>query len=740
MSFINDVECRIPDKSAFNLTHKKRMSLQFDNLYPTMLLETLPGDKFRVSQNNVSRFAPMLTPAFGDCKLYTHYFYVPRRIVEPYWKEFYTREKRADGSEFVSLRTYYANLCNSSNQYPEEQNVLDSEVLSEDGTIFGKRSLAEYLGIKPLARGTCVNKDVSAPVFTTTNPYSGLDILEDIDLTPFIAYQYIWNEYYRDSQIDPDIFSEGEKNNGSLWWLTRDGWTEFLREHQSGGRFYGASAVSPVGAAVPRSTYYNVLLAGVVPLTCYSRANSLANNQNFDYQAYEGLIHNLFTLRQRAWYHDYFTSATTDITSGEIPIVPVTFQGYNVNSQPVNIKTSELYATASTDNATVSVNNTQLDVTKNARSWNLGFTISALRLANALQRFEEKSVKFGLRYIEQLASHFGVISSDASLQRPQFLGGTQCDAYVNEVTQTSESTQDSAQGNYAGHMMCADKGKEIEIYSEEHGWLFAITSVMCAPTYADGLHKMWNRNSDALNFYSPEFATLTDQIIRQREVQVLDNFTQISALNSGNKTNVTPFGYASRWDEYRGMLDTYCGQFRDKLFSWHFGRKFATIQDLVFAPYDGTLNPVQGPVVSQNHIRFWYKMYNDFDSNLSSAWSIPASVVSFNRKLTIQEKTDLANVNVAYAWVYVDMPFSDNNYNIIAMNRPQDVLPIDIVGLNPKFIHSKVSLAPFALTTEFENIGNAPALNRLGDDYIFASFENEVVAVRPMPEQVTPQI
>lgn len=742
MSFTNEVEVRIPDRSAFNLSHKKRMSMQFDFLYPSMLLETLPGDKFKVNQNNVCRFAPFLSPAFGDLKLYTHYFYVPRRIVEPFWKEFYTGEEN-NFTRPISYTIPYANCA--SYRPTRTPDVSDSEsrinVYSADGSIFGKQSLADYLGIKPLPSDG-VSLD-SAAAFLLP---SYINAITHIDLTPFIAYQYIYNEYYRDSQIDEDLFKPG----APLWYLTRDGYSELKRElFTPTGRLYGIQVgmISPesgknVVANYPEESFN---LGRLDFLTMFRGFNNQNPDSAIGFAFIKSIIQNLFTLRRRAWYHDYFTSARQSIVSGEIPIVPVQFNKNSTTQFLERLNPGDLYATSTNSDANVVVNGQQGTYATNVRHAQLGFTISALRLANAIQKFEEKSIRFGLRYIEQLASHFGVISSDASLQRPQFLGGSQSVVYVNEVTQTSQSTNDSPLGDYGGHAVTAEKGEDYTIYSEEHGWLFALTSVMVAPTYGDGLHKMWTRNYDRFNFYSPEFATLTDQTIKEKELFLIDQYSHkyLSNAASGSIPVVageTEFGYAPRWDEYRGMNDSFSGQFRDKLQYWHFPRKFNNLTDLYYGP----TNSMTLGDTDQDGVTFKAydpQQYTPTQTELDSGLLVPITYVYFSRgfePLTEEEQSDLETDHFIYVKVPLHSDTKHLNSYFEVRESPNVFYP---PVLDSAFVHSHASLAPFALSTEMENIGSSrQEISLMGDDYIYCNFDNEVLAVRPLPEQILPQL
>ena len=150
MSFYNEIETRVPNRSAFDRSYKNRMSMQFDFLYPTMIEETVPGDTFRINQKNIARFAPMLAPAFADVKMYSHYFNVPRRIVEPFWKEFFNDDENISSPlHKKSFRVRMINCATASRNnyvmYIPENSV--NAVHSVDGSPLAKKSLFECLKV-----------------------------------------------------------------------------------------------------------------------------------------------------------------------------------------------------------------------------------------------------------------------------------------------------------------------------------------------------------------------------------------------------------------------------------------------------------------------------------------------------------------------------------------------------------------------------------------------------------------
>lgn len=769
-NFYDEIEARVPNKSGFSRSYKNRMSMQFDWLYPTCIDEVLPNDTWKINQKNIARFAPMLTPAFADVKMYTHYYYVPRRIVEPNWKEFYTDAKNVSLPFYTKcLRFRPMNIVNVFHGSVVPNLSSTFSVPSEDGTPLAKKSLFELLTGLSLA----VDESVKA---------------QEIDLAPFIAYQYIYNENYRDSQIDEDLFHEAYKG---LWFLTEKGLSTFYNMWDEA--LTDSTAITAINALPSEyrsgtaSEIYADLKDGILPLFSLPHNDIFVNNSGGTllYQASTitlQIIKELFSLRKRRWYRDYFTIARTSITDGEIPVVPVTFQNNAENSyQSVNrIQAGALWVNTqrSSGDDSVFANNSGSEKTITARAWNFGFTISQLRLVNALTKFEEKVVKFGLRYAEQLASHFGVIISDKTIQLPEYLGGCQATAYVNEVTQTSESTLQSAQGNYAGHMMTAESGDYSETYCEEHGYIFMITSCVAETAYSDGLNKMWQRGSDKLNFYTPEFAMLSDQEVKLKELYVVPDSQRVVL---GGRDNEETFGYQGRYDEYRTRTNEFHGEFDDKLSYWHLGRKFSHINDLNWsigyrdievlgeqhiAPFKGYLLTEALPLgtyawfsdgieMTSGNIYMIGDGFIEAGTNDSALQTIDANLTG-----VMAAQPGVKVGMIPYKWVtglsravYADpltlIPLVDNHRCYVTLpNNEAITFFLGMAGslvpsLNSSFIESNVSTRIFAVTEDLENLDKSTASQAyrlIGDDYIYASFENELKVVRAMPESSEPKL
>lgn len=773
MAFYDELEARVPNKSGFNRSYKNRTSLQFDYLYPTMVDETLPGDVFKLNQKNITRFAPMLAPAFADVKLYTHYFHVPRRIVEPFWKEFITDDSNI--TDNVHKKSFRFRLVNCVQGMPENGMLIYPStgafvVPSQDGSILGHKSLFEQLTGLSFALGEASD--------------------ETMDLAPFMAYQYIYNEYYRDSQIDEDLFNVPYKN---LWWLTSKGIEVYLNYAQQALLALVGNATTHIMVSESQDLRFNLindLNEGILPITSadweyYSRSSASENVRLFANINIE-ICKCLFTLRKRRWYKDYFTSARTQITQNEVPIVPVKFQNNTSSLGRVDLESGELYATSANSDSNVVVNGTEDSQNINLRHSKLGFTISALRLANALQKFGEKSVKFGVRYLEQIASHYGVILSDETIQRPLYCGGSQSEAYVNEVTQTSETTQESAQGNYAGHMMCANDGDYSEVHCEEHGYIFFITSVVAETAYSDGLKRMFNRSGDRLNFYFPEFANLTDQEVKTKELY-LSKITDFLPENYSNGNNAI-FGYQGRYDEYRSTrTNEFHGDFDGLLDYWHLGRKFDHPSSLnwqfgvdytsfVDTPiYDYLPNigfkltaplPEGNPVLVVNQQEVTDVNRRIVIWSVGSTYIAPTPMTQDNRpmfghwNIGVAVYENLYYGQIPYQWLYNSttaslpeiQPMTTSGFVLAVLGDPMDEVEqvriseegvgqaFFVPRLNSAFIQSDVSTRLFTATDDLNFENNMDLTQKMGDDYIFSSFYNDVEVVRCVPEDSDPKI
>lgn len=199
-------------------------------------------------------------------------------------------------------------------------------------------------------------------------------------------------------------------------------------------------------------------------------------------------------------------------------------------------------------------------------------SINDLRQAFQIQKLYERDARGGTRYTEILRSHFGVISPDARLQRPEYLGGSSARISINPVQQTSATNDMTPQGNLAAYGVVSDSFHGFSKSFVEHGYVFGFVNVRADLTYQQGLNRMWSRQG-RFDFYWPVLAHLGEQAVLNKEI-----FAQ------GTSDDDQVFGYQERYAEYRYYPGQITGKFRSTdpqpLDSWHLAQKFESLPTL----------------------------------------------------------------------------------------------------------------------------------------------------------------
>jgi hypothetical protein len=203
-------------------------------------------------------------------------------------------------------------------------------------------------------------------------------------------------------------------------------------------------------------------------------------------------------------------------------------------------------------------------------------TVNQLRQSFQIQKLLERDARGGTRYTEIIRSHFGVISPDARLQRPEYLGGGSTPINVNPIAQTSATGQTGATtplGNLAAMGTALAHNHGFTQSFTEHGVIIGLVSVRADLTYQQGLDRMWSR-STRYDFYFPAFATLGEQTVLQKEIYCTGDPT----------ADNTVFGYQERWAEYRYKPSKITGLFKSTsagtIDGWHLAQKFTAAPTL----------------------------------------------------------------------------------------------------------------------------------------------------------------
>lgn len=203
-------------------------------------------------------------------------------------------------------------------------------------------------------------------------------------------------------------------------------------------------------------------------------------------------------------------------------------------------------------------------------------TINQLRQSFQIQKLMERDARGGTRYTELVRAHFGVVSPDARLQRPEYLGGGSTPIAINPVAQTSATGVQGGTtpiGTLSAIGTAVQSGHGFNQSFTEHGMILGLVSVRADLTYQQGLRKMWSR-STKYDFYWPAFAMLGEQAVLNKEIYVTGTQAQDDAV----------FGYQERWSEYRHHPSRISGLFRSTsagtIDPWHLAQKFTALPTL----------------------------------------------------------------------------------------------------------------------------------------------------------------
>lgn len=318
---------------------------------------------------------------------------------------------------------------------------------------------------------------------------------------------------------------------------------------------------------------------GALPLAFPMTAYNLIYNQFYRDETLQAAISlTNESIKNRCWEKDYFTSALPWQQRGTAPALPISGTTHAVWDSSHFLSTNPttpfnvIVEGGDASSPQVRVLDTEgIANLKNmfqANTVDLSgattFNVSDLRLAFQIQKWMERNARAGARYTEFLQEHFGVSPRDERLQRPEYIGGSKSSVVVSEVLQTSQ-TGTTAQGNMAGHGLAADRAFVAKYRAEEYGLIMGIMSVMPRSAYSQGIDRQWLRKT-RYDFYSPEFANLSEQAIIRAEIYA----DGVAADNN------TVFGYQGRYDEMRVKRNMVTAEMRTTFNYWHLGREFGS--------------------------------------------------------------------------------------------------------------------------------------------------------------------
>lgn len=503
-------------RTKFDRSHVYKTTFNSGKLIPVFVDEVLPGDTTRMSVNYFARLATPIKPIMDNIYLDWFFFFVPNRLVWEHWQNFCFEQEDPDDSTDYVIPTVSASTATSN-------------------SVIG--SLWDYFGL---------------PVNTTNN-------ITGINALPFRAVYLIWNEWFRDENLQKSVkIQKGDTNeildssrvSDQPSWLFSPGTSIFPgypcpprgKRHDY---FTSALPWTQKGPGVSIGLAGTATLVDPSPVSGYFVQQS-DNRLGAAQLSEDGGVHSVYTGNGTLKYQGGFSTSIA---------------GHSVNGSGMATVTAQPGSSWLSKSAYADLDSSSI------------FTINSLRTAFQMQKFYERLARGGSRYTEVLRSFFGVVSPDARLQRPEFLGSFTKMVNVNPIAQTSATDNTSPQGNLSAYGVTAAKFHGFTKSFVEHGYVFGFVCARADLTYQQGINKMWLR-STVYDFYWPTFAHLGEQAIELREIYA-----------QGSEADTTVFGYQERYAEYRYKPSQITGKFRSSVTSgnldvWHLSQFFSNAPTL----------------------------------------------------------------------------------------------------------------------------------------------------------------
>ncbi len=481
-------------RSRFDRSSSVKTSFNVGDLVPFYLDEVLPGDTFDVETSFVTRLQTLITPPMDDLFLDMYYFYVPSRLCWTHWKEFMGESTSAWTADVT---------------YQVPQLTVADTTANKKGI---QGSILDYLGV----------------------PIDWFGKME-ISRLPINAYNLIWNEWFRDENLQDEVLVDIDDGNVNFDPANSAKGGKLLKVNKLHDYFTSCLPSPQKGDDVTIASIF-----GDIPVVTREKSILTGNHPMMTMLAQDGSV---------------FPSARwlgISPKSGPLPARPDKYLAVvsgNVDAESLNGNLTGVYPS-------------NLVADPSAAD---PLTVNSLRLAFATQQMLETDARSGSRYVELLRGHFGVISPDGRLQRPELLSANRTRINVHQIVQQSE-TASTPLGTTAAMSLTNDTDNSFVKSFTEHGFVLGVMCARYNHTYQQGINRLWSRK-DRLDYYFPILANIGEQPVYTKELYA-------KSLNEVGNVDGGVFGYQEAWADYRYKPSQVTGEMRsgitNSLQSWHF--------------------------------------------------------------------------------------------------------------------------------------------------------------------------
>ena len=600
-----------PERNGFDLSHENKQTCKAGYLYPFELLEALPGDDFEIQTETFIRLQAMLSPTMHRLKSYWHWFFIPNRLCWNYWEEFISRgngKKLPAGQEYTPPEPVTMSLYDM---------IYSFTAYAFDDPDFWYDKVKDYA----LRHGHYEDDNEWQIWFGNLDDTDKTNILSQ--LFPILNFELKENSLNHD--VVWDIFASTPRIATSMGIVDTCIYRcQLFLDYEDNDLVFSAARYyyAPEGFSSEYSNLHarlNAIKLSVMPLVAYALTyNDYYRDENLIEELDEmlnffreetgaldmtnsltlGYCRQLLHCYYRAWEKDYFTTATQMPQKAPdvlIPNVPtdVSNDGNFVLKNgdvttgfvtPLSVGTGTGNLVRSGSSSSVTGNYQQYFSGLQLNNKGQGTTVADIRRSFALQRWFEKAVRTGTRYIETLKAFFNSDAGDARLQRPEYIGGTAAPVQISDVVQTSATADgsDTPQGNLAGYGVVSDNSEVMRYHAPEHGFVLGIFSILARTSYGQGVPKVFSRET-WLDYAFPEFEHIGEQGVQNKELAAAPLTKDILSSQKSDYamidswSSTTPnqfFGYQSRYSDYKQIQDRFGGAFSRSLDFWSLGRIF----------------------------------------------------------------------------------------------------------------------------------------------------------------------